>query len=339
MTMINRTRMQRRGFTLIELLVVIAVIALLVSLLLPALSGAREAGRAAVCAAHMRGVVIGLAAYEADNKGWMVGPNTSGSDLQQNLPYTPGSSTPSQDWDFISPLLGESLNLPTDQLSKFQEICMTRLRCPSNTQRYLRRFSGSPLPMEPTQPFVMSYMTPAYFQLYPSGVTTVNGRSVESAPSDDPIALPPGYVPRIDQVGTLPSKKIMAFEGTRYWDPAFNGFDYSTVTNSSGLVGSPQGNFLSRGAAFRNLSGEYYERDINRGLRPNPVFKAISMRHDEKMNAAMFDGHVERLNNRQSADPTWFVPSRSILRTPSQTWFFFLGPFDSPLKQPNARIE
>lgn len=339
MTRLKHTMTNRRGFTLIELLVVIAVIALLVSLLLPALSGAREAGRAAVCGVHMRGVMIGLAAYETDNKGAMVGPNTSGSDLQQNLPYVAGSSTPSQDWDFVSPLLGESLNLPSDQLAKFQEICMTKLRCPSNTQRYLRRFSGSPLPMEPSQPFVMSYMTPAYFQLYPTGVATVNGRTVESVPSGDPISIPRGFVPRVDQVGVLASKKIMAFEGARYWDPAFNGFDFSTVTNSSGLVGSPQGNFLSRGSAFRGLQGEYYERDISRGLRPNPVYKAISLRHDEKMNAAMFDGHVERLNNRQSADPSWFAPSRSILKTPNQTWHFFLGPFDSPLKQAGAKIE
>ena len=57
------------------------------------------------------------------------------------------------------------------------------------------------------------------------------------------------------------------------------------------------------------------------------------------MNAGMFDGHVESLNNMQSSDPTYYMPSRSVLRTPSQTWWFFLGPFNSPLKQPNAVID
>ena len=125
--------MKLRAFTLIELLVVIAIIAVLVGILLPSLASAREAGRAVVCAAHQRGLVLSLASYETDNKGYLVGPNTSGSDLAQGRAYEPGSSTPCQDWDFVSPLIGESMGFPTDQLAKFQEICMTKLRCPSNS--------------------------------------------------------------------------------------------------------------------------------------------------------------------------------------------------------------
>jgi prepilin-type N-terminal cleavage/methylation domain-containing protein len=59
----------RSGFSLIELLVVIAVIAVLVSLVLPALGGARESGRAAVCLSNLRQVFVASRAYADENRG------------------------------------------------------------------------------------------------------------------------------------------------------------------------------------------------------------------------------------------------------------------------------
>ncbi len=59
-------RSRRGGFTLIEMLVVIAIIGVLIALLLPAVSAAREAARGATCKTNLRQFGIGFNVY-ADN--------------------------------------------------------------------------------------------------------------------------------------------------------------------------------------------------------------------------------------------------------------------------------
>lgn len=68
-------RTHRQGFTLIELLVVISIIALLVSILLPALQSARQSAQSIRCASNTRNFSQATAAYSNDNDDFLPGCN------------------------------------------------------------------------------------------------------------------------------------------------------------------------------------------------------------------------------------------------------------------------
>jgi len=80
----RRVGFRRRGFTLVELLVVIGIIALLISILLPALTKAREDANRVRCMSNQRQLTLAWLLYAQDHKGAFTSANT------QNFPPTAG---------------------------------------------------------------------------------------------------------------------------------------------------------------------------------------------------------------------------------------------------------
>jgi prepilin-type N-terminal cleavage/methylation domain-containing protein len=65
---------RKRGFTLVELLVVIGIIAVLISILMPALRRARNQAQKVDCQSRLRQIMIAVNLYAQVNKGWLAGP-------------------------------------------------------------------------------------------------------------------------------------------------------------------------------------------------------------------------------------------------------------------------
>jgi prepilin-type N-terminal cleavage/methylation domain-containing protein len=82
----DRRRVNSTGFTLLELLVVVAIAGVLMALLLPALSQAKEKSRRSVCSENIRQILVALTIY---------------GDAQENGPFLPPATDNQNDYHSI----------------------------------------------------------------------------------------------------------------------------------------------------------------------------------------------------------------------------------------------
>ena len=122
---VEESEMRKRGFTLVELLVVIGIIAVLLSLLIPSLSRAREQAKRATCAANLHSVSQAFISYAAENDETF----PAGARNAIKLP---------DDWVWwqISPVRGIEKSAIARYLAQPMDVVLT---CPSDDRNYRAR--------------------------------------------------------------------------------------------------------------------------------------------------------------------------------------------------------
>ncbi len=201
MTMTTREA-RRDGFTLIELLVVISIIALLVGILLPALGAARKSAQRAVCLGHQRSIGQGMAVYASDNSDWLAGHLTSGRNIRAaGYVFRESATEPTQNMDWVSPTLGDSLGLPTDREKRIVAIMNDELRCPSNDEFFDIGVGFSPPPgVDIKSVRYTSYSATLGFHNGSKFETGLN-KLWDMGSNYNIVDNPVGYAPRLDKVG------------------------------------------------------------------------------------------------------------------------------------------
>jgi prepilin-type N-terminal cleavage/methylation domain-containing protein/prepilin-type processing-associated H-X9-DG protein len=297
-----------KAFSLLELLVVVGVLAMLMSILVPSLSSARQSARAVTCCSQLRSLAQAALDYALDHADAIPGsPLTSGRHFTETPGlevWKPGDSV--SDWyDFSGAVFSRLAgHIPQERPALVSRLTQGIFECPSNQESY------GPYPQDQNYPVIraVSYLTMNTFmragsESYrryllhpPSGISTEEVWKV-AWPEDYDVVMPDRYLPRFESVGQA-SLKVLLADGFRFFSPPSTK-DYCIWEK-----------------AFAGMQSAQPPCDIESREYGEAKGASLSYRHgrQDAINAAFFDGHAETLKKTESHRPEHYFPTGSVVR-------------------------
>lgn len=336
------------GFTLVELLVVIGIIAVLISILLPALGKARAAAQTVQCLANLRTMGQAMQLYAAESGGYILGAgSTSGRGIFKNdysgMNYTETAipaDAPIYPSDYIGPMIRQlRIKLPSNAsgagtstaAQRYQEyLSLAQFRCPSASQElllpaYMGMDAGALPPLSYSTSFGFTMNAGTWFTSSAPGITSatrVSGSTSWPQP-------PTGFVPKLSKVGSA-GAKVFAADGSRI--VLNQTADYNIQLSSTSQI------WASTSFGSYGVYSDYgpwssctsaYDRSWATGNSPfgSKDSRFVSFRHGARaaggtlrMNVVYFDGHGETLDEMAAANPAIWLPKGTAILSTTKVW-------------------
>ncbi|HEX8323226.1 MAG TPA: prepilin-type N-terminal cleavage/methylation domain-containing protein [Tepidisphaeraceae bacterium] len=327
---------RRTGFTLVELLVVIGIIALLISILLPALGKARAAASAIKCSANLRSIMQGIVLYASQNNDFIPGsPNTTANHFMTNGAFSTPVGVYSEnnapdlvsinDWHSpIASLLGVKFErgaLNIERRKRFEQLQATGVfQCPDNRGDVaMTHFASGGSTSWQVQPYP-SYMMAQVFTFISSTIrrpSTVSDTSFRFRMGGTPTTLdvPRDYAPKLAKIRNA-SQKISFSDGSR----SARGDALPTYDNN--ITGGSGGMYADQGAWTNQTRALWRGFAPGNGSTVGTDPRLLGWRHGRKtaggaagayvMNVAFWDGHVEAMNDLDMSRPELWMPTGTV---------------------------